>query len=244
MLDVHPPHESVHTWRDFFVHIATICIGLLIAIALEQAVEAMHHRHERHSLEARLHDEAQRNFDLTQGNLARLKIQLAWVNASIVALNTAPVTNGRIRSDVLPPQGNIFDIGLFDPSQTVWAVAKASGTVGLLPEDEAQVYARLDHEADQLTLGQGDFLRARIAGVSARRRLQGLSAPQLEFLTFFERDTLLQILSNLSSQYDAIITLELNESSACRSILHGARTVDQMLHDMVNEYQLQQSARQ
>ncbi len=33
MLDVHAPHETVHGWRDFFTHIATITIGLLIALA-------------------------------------------------------------------------------------------------------------------------------------------------------------------------------------------------------------------
>jgi hypothetical protein len=32
MLDVHAPHEAVHTWRDFFIHIATIGLGLLIAV--------------------------------------------------------------------------------------------------------------------------------------------------------------------------------------------------------------------
>ena len=32
MLDVHPPHHAANTWRDFFIHIATIVIGLLIAI--------------------------------------------------------------------------------------------------------------------------------------------------------------------------------------------------------------------
>ncbi len=45
MLDVHAPHEAVHGWRDFFTHIATITIGLLIALALEAAIEALHHRH-------------------------------------------------------------------------------------------------------------------------------------------------------------------------------------------------------
>jgi|GEM_PF-3654432 len=28
MLDVHPPHEAAHTWRDFFIHIVTIVLGL------------------------------------------------------------------------------------------------------------------------------------------------------------------------------------------------------------------------
>jgi hypothetical protein len=40
MLDVHPPHQAIHGWRDFFIHIATIVVGLLIAVALEQTVEA------------------------------------------------------------------------------------------------------------------------------------------------------------------------------------------------------------
>ena len=48
MLDVHPPHHAVSTWRDFFIHVATICVGLLIAIGLEQTVEFFHHRHLAH----------------------------------------------------------------------------------------------------------------------------------------------------------------------------------------------------
>jgi hypothetical protein len=43
MLEVHPPHEALHTWKGFFIHIATIVIGLLIAISLEQTVEHFHH---------------------------------------------------------------------------------------------------------------------------------------------------------------------------------------------------------
>jgi hypothetical protein len=56
MLDVHPPHEAAHTWKDFFIHIATIVVGLLIAVGLEQMVEALHHheqvQHARESLSA------------------------------------------------------------------------------------------------------------------------------------------------------------------------------------------------
>jgi hypothetical protein len=42
MLDVHPALHATTTWR-FFIHIATIVIGLLIAIGLEQTVELIHH---------------------------------------------------------------------------------------------------------------------------------------------------------------------------------------------------------
>ena len=60
MLDVHPPHAPTHTWRDFLIHIATIVIGLLIAVGLEQTVEAIHHRIEvteaRKALQAEFDD--------------------------------------------------------------------------------------------------------------------------------------------------------------------------------------------
>src|ERR1700678_2306891 len=46
MLDVHPAHHAASTWRDFFIHIATIVLGLLIAVSLEQTVEYIHHRGE------------------------------------------------------------------------------------------------------------------------------------------------------------------------------------------------------
>jgi hypothetical protein len=32
MLDIHPPHHAASTWRDFFVHIAAIVIGLLSSL--------------------------------------------------------------------------------------------------------------------------------------------------------------------------------------------------------------------
>jgi hypothetical protein len=46
MLDVHAPHEVLHTWKGFFIHIATIVVGLFIAVALEQSVEALNRHRE------------------------------------------------------------------------------------------------------------------------------------------------------------------------------------------------------
>ena len=61
MLDVHPPHHAANTWKDFFIHIATIVIGLIIAVGLEQTVEALHHHHQREELETQLQKEARVN---------------------------------------------------------------------------------------------------------------------------------------------------------------------------------------
>jgi len=45
VIDVHPPHEAAHNWRDILIHLATITIGLFIALSLEGCVEWQHHRH-------------------------------------------------------------------------------------------------------------------------------------------------------------------------------------------------------
>jgi hypothetical protein len=233
MLDVHPPEHAAHTWRDFLIHIATICVGLLIAIGLEQAVEAVHHHHQRVELETQLHDEAQRNLNLVQGNLTRLQAQLDWYDASIVALNSAPVTAGRIPASVIPPAGNLFDVGLFEPSQTSWAVARANGSVALLPENEAQVYARLDHEGDLLQRGGADLMQTFTAFQHLREARRGLPPSQLPWLSLNERDALVQNFAALHAQTTFTIILELNEEGACRGILNGAHSVDEMLQSML-----------
>lgn len=44
-MDVHPLHHAPRTWRDFFLHLLTITIGLFIALTLQAGVESLHHRH-------------------------------------------------------------------------------------------------------------------------------------------------------------------------------------------------------
>jgi hypothetical protein len=53
VLDVHATHQSVHPWEDFFIHMATITIGLLTAISLEQTVEYLHHRYQAKEIRLR-----------------------------------------------------------------------------------------------------------------------------------------------------------------------------------------------
>jgi hypothetical protein len=43
-VEVHPPSKPIHSIKDFMVHLLAITIGLLIALGLEAAVEAVHHR--------------------------------------------------------------------------------------------------------------------------------------------------------------------------------------------------------
>jgi hypothetical protein len=148
MLDVHPPHHPTHTWRDFFIHIATICVGLLIAIGLEQGVEALHHRNERHDLEEQMRTESQRNLELVKTEIAFVTNRDQYLQDCLQALQSAPVAGDSVT--VTLPSNHLSLPGgmLISPSQGTWQVARAAGTVALLPPEEAKVYTRLNLAAD------------------------------------------------------------------------------------------------
>ena len=147
MLDVHPPHSAAHTWKDFLIHIATICVGLLIAISLEQTVEAIHHHHQREDLERQMHVESQSNLKLVQSQLA-FELELSrYMDACADALQAAPLQAGLYTVTLpanhvqLPLDSNGM---LISPSRGTWTVATASGTIALLPAETAKIYARVD----------------------------------------------------------------------------------------------------
>jgi hypothetical protein len=149
MLDVHAPHKSDHTWADFFIHIATIAVGLLLAIALEQMVEAVHHRHQRIELQADLHDEAVNNRSIIAHDL-RIQDLEPWFQQAIDAISTATPSQGKIRINLPPAPCIAGSVGTaafryFAPSEAVWTTARESSLVGLLPVEQARMNARLSH---------------------------------------------------------------------------------------------------
>ena len=60
MLDVQVPQKSEHTWTEFFIHIGTIAIGLLISIVIEQIRRSPHNSHKRQHLREALNHESRR----------------------------------------------------------------------------------------------------------------------------------------------------------------------------------------
>jgi len=42
-MEIHAPHKPISSVKEFFIHIFTITVGILIALGLEQAATAYHH---------------------------------------------------------------------------------------------------------------------------------------------------------------------------------------------------------
>jgi hypothetical protein len=146
MIDVHVPHKSDHTWADFFIHVGTICVGLLLAIGLEQTVEFLHHRHQVAQAHEALRAEREQNLLLlaleTRGFLRRvpyLKTNLA-VLVYIRAHPHAPPTTW--------PGALDWASGAVPFNESAWTTAQRNGVVTYMPNDEVQdlsdLYTRLD----------------------------------------------------------------------------------------------------
>jgi hypothetical protein len=172
MLDVHPAHHAANSWRDFFVHIATIALGLLIAVGLEQTVEWVHHRHQLHQLEEDLHAEGLRNLHVALDNIAYMEQVRNYYAAQYAELVRASRAH-RAPAGLTPhlPKG----VRYIKPAYAVWTVAQQSGTLGLLPREDAQRYVRL-YSVVQMAADRLDIMNdaSRQAAVS---RFPGVSDP-------------------------------------------------------------------
>lgn len=126
MLDVHAPHVTIHTWKDFLNHIAAIVVGLLIAVGLEQTVEFFHHRHQREQLVEAIRRDGEANRGYIKDDIAIARGVLDWALSQAAALERAGATGPLILRPL--PKGFI---GSLDAG--VWLSAKASGVTNLLP---------------------------------------------------------------------------------------------------------------
>jgi hypothetical protein len=126
MLDVHAPHEPVHTGKNFLIHIAAIVVGLLIAVTLEQTVEYFHHRHQREQLEAALRRDGEANRGYIRNDIVVTQGILDWALQQVEVLERAGPTGLIILRRM--PRGFVGS-----PDAGVWPSAKASGITQLLP---------------------------------------------------------------------------------------------------------------
>jgi hypothetical protein len=148
MLDVHPPHAPTHTWKDFFLHIATIVIGLLIAVGLEQTVEAIHHHREIAETREALRKERIENFARFESYVGAYKRESIWQQGNMAIL-TALQHPGPSRSPGNSEKATDlhWSIARNQFVTTAWHTAQGSGILTLMPAEEVtaddQVYNAL-----------------------------------------------------------------------------------------------------
>jgi hypothetical protein len=228
MLDVHPPDHAAHSWRDFFIHIATIVVGLCIAVGIEQMVEAIHHHHQRAELVEQMHAEAEHNLPIIQSNVDRLLGQYRYIQALRVALlaGKATATGVEVQGVAAPGMTTIITTA----SRGTWQAAQAAGTTALLPPEQAKLYARLDFNAEVAQADEAPmFLRyGEFASVCDRAAYDHLSATAVSHLTINDQRELIYQADELNNMITRIV-LDLSIlRGGDEAIVNGATTLDQM----------------
>lgn len=140
MLDVHAPHHAVHTWKDFFIHLATISTGLLIAIGLEQTVEHFHHRHQVAEMMEKLRTETLENRDILQTDLKETDRVASVVDDNLRAL--AAIKDGRDQTSFTPtPLPDWFG---YVPTDTSWLMMRDGALLSIVPDLLVGNYFRIE----------------------------------------------------------------------------------------------------
>jgi hypothetical protein len=141
MLDVHPAHHAAHSLRDFFVHIATIVLGLCIAVGLEQTVEFFHHRHELADTREALRQEREENRKHFAEETVNWRRTTAAVKNNLLVLRYLQ-QHPHTPQEKLP---GVLDWGQNNSRFThaVWDVAQQTGVTSFMPREEVTEYSQL-----------------------------------------------------------------------------------------------------
>jgi hypothetical protein len=139
-MEVHPPEHGIHSWRDFFVHMGTITLGLLIAIGLEQSLEAWHRREELHTLREDLRVEGEQNLKRSEASLPWVQRQLQYSLITVDRIHRAIDAHEPLPVELDGIHGQV-DL----PVDPVWSAATQGHLVEIMPREDTQVYAELDH---------------------------------------------------------------------------------------------------
>jgi hypothetical protein len=153
MLDVHAPHSSAHSWREFFIHLATIVVGLLIAVGLEQLVEKTHDHYKVRETREALRRERLANGGNLVVNAHNWRWEMAELQNNLMVLQYIQHHPGEPQTG-LP--GDLRWVQLPNlSSHAVWDAAQQNGVIRLMPPDEANANQTL-YQFLQVLTDQGN----------------------------------------------------------------------------------------
>jgi hypothetical protein len=161
MLDVHTIHAPVHGWRDFFIHIATIVVGLCIAVGIQQTVEFVHNRHQRAELRQALRLERQENYKALTNETKFWRWGTAELQNNLMIfqyLQQHPGTPQEKLPGVLQ-----WWISSDQFISVVWDAARQSGAVALLPREEIETVSSMYFYVDKMNQQTFQAVRALLA---------------------------------------------------------------------------------
>lgn len=207
MLDVHAPEHRISEKRDFFVHLFTITCGLLIALGLENAAEALHHHHQRKEAEAQIREEIHLNLKVLQDE----KRRVARESKDMVAV----LNYVEARLAAQTPDASALELRLEETplKDAAWRTASTTGVAQYMSFDTTQNFSECYKEQALVEAMQQRMLQSYldIEGFVATKRPAELSQEELRESLPYIRNAL----SSLGGTRD----IEAGMQQACQSAL-------------------------
>jgi hypothetical protein len=237
MLDVHAPHESIHTWKSFLFHIATIVIGLFIAVGLEQTVEFFHHRQIREQLEDQMREVFAGDIQSDAASIEQLdgfREYLFQVRAAIIARLDG-------RQEPAPPATTDPRMATFTtfPTLAPYDAAKENGTVAYLPTARIRIYNRVAFQRELAATAREHWFgglailaafNERYTDSTGNLEMSSVStAPDLVKLSRAELGEYLNIVATLIKSTDLLAARIRLFDIECRAILDGVKDEEALL---------------
>ncbi len=212
MREVHPMHEPPVTWRGFLVHIATIVVGLFIAVCIDKTVEAIHQHFERSELEAQMRQVFIDDLANDKQALHELRLGRDFLADLLVAINSRIETG---RPKVASPDVGRLGGYTVSPNLAPFDVAKLNGTAALLRGDRLRIFNRIAFALDLLAnarrdlYGDMDRLGAfNIRYVDSRGSIQAgesVPGPDIDRLPLADLQEYRATVATLAKAYDVVI---------------------------------------
>jgi hypothetical protein len=209
------------------MHVSIIALGLLLALGLEQIVQAFHQSHQRAELEEQMRETFKANTRIDNQNLE----VLSNVRRYYVDLHDAVAARQRGVAMPLPtpPRYNYVT----QPSLGPFAAAQANGTIAVMSVERIGLYNRIAYQHG-LTSEALDYYRQTIRDLRAfRKRFDATSVtdnllfsalpPSLDQLSAAELVEYQKLLADTIEAVDQVVVRFQREERQARAVLAGAR---------------------
>jgi hypothetical protein len=161
VIEVHPPNEPVHGWRDFLLHLATITIGLLIALSLEGCVEWWHHRNLVHEAEASMQIEIDSNARQLQGALDDVRKEQDFLKKDIAVMKKI-IANPKVPNN----EDMRVDFRIRTFADVSWKTAESTGALSYMPYERAQEYADIYSAQNEIREAEHQAVRDTVLSIA------------------------------------------------------------------------------
>jgi hypothetical protein len=161
VIEVHPPNEPVHSWRDFLLHLATITIGLLIALSLEGCVEWWHHRSLVHEAEASMQIEIDSNARQLQGALDDVRKEQDFLKKDIAVMKKI-IANPKVPNN----EDMRVDFRIRTFADVSWKTAESTGALSYMPYERAQEYAHIYSAQNEIREAEHQAVRDTVLSIA------------------------------------------------------------------------------